>query len=110
MIIQLYKPHPLLREFISNLMIYDAELDSNLAPFMNGYPPIPEHSLYFYPKSPCVSHNIHTLERKVNPPNIIVGPMLKRVNLAIGHNHVVIRVGFHPGGYTGYFVCPCSNY
>ena len=98
MIVQFYKPHRLLWDFVSNLMIYDAELDCNLPPSMNGHPPIPEHSLYFYPRSPCISHNIHTQERKVNPFIILVGPMLERVNLTIGFNHVVIRVGFYPGG------------
>ncbi|MFD2515928.1 helix-turn-helix domain-containing protein [Pontibacter locisalis] len=98
MIIHFYKPHDQLKSIVSNLMIYNAELDPEQPPVISVHPPVPEHCLYFYPRTPCVSHSQQTGERKEHPHCLIVGPVIERVNLSIGHDHIVIRVGFHPGG------------
>lgn len=98
MIIQFYKPHDHLKDFVSNLMVYNAELDQKQPPAISVHPPVPEQCLYFYPRTPCKSFNLHTGESMEHPPCLVVGPVTERVNLSIGHNHIVIRVGFHPGG------------
>ena len=97
MFIQFYQPHPKLQSIVSNLMIYNAELGKDLPSTVAVHPPIPEHSLYFYPHDPCISLNYQTGIRHVNPPSIIVGPSTERVNLTIGHQHLVIRIGFYTG-------------
>jgi AraC-like DNA-binding protein len=97
MFIQFYKPHPKLQYLVSNLMIYNAELDMNQSPTVAVNPPIPEHSLYFYPHDPCISFNQQTGIREVNPPSIIVGPFTERVNITFGHHNLVIRIGLYPG-------------
>ncbi|HSJ67659.1 MAG TPA: helix-turn-helix domain-containing protein [Anditalea sp.] len=97
MFIQFYQPHPKLRGFVSNLMVYNAELDKDISPTSAVHPPIPEHSLYFYPHDPCISLNQHTGIRQINAPSIIVGPFTERVNITIGHQNLVIRVGLYPG-------------
>jgi AraC-like DNA-binding protein len=97
MFIQFYQPHPKLRSFVSNLMIYNAEQGKDLPSTVAVHPPIPEHSLYFYPQNPCISFNYQSRIFEVNPPSIIVGPSTERVNLTIGHHHLVIRVGFYAG-------------
>jgi AraC-like DNA-binding protein len=97
MFIQFYQPHSQLQDLVSNLMIYNAELDMDQPPTVAVHPPIPEHSLYFYPHDPCISYNLQTGIREVNAPSIIVGPSTERVNIAIGHHFLVIRVGLYPG-------------
>lgn len=64
---------------------------------VNPFPPVPQHSLFFYLQDP-----IQTLssanELIVKPPVLIVGPQLKRVDIQMGHYHLMIHVGFKPGG------------
>ena len=62
------------------------------------YPPLPEQSLFFYARTPIIA-TIHGSGKEVlNPNSIVVGPQLQRVNIKLGHDHIVIRVGFCPGG------------
>lgn len=98
MIGRFYQPHPLLKNLVSNIMIYAHQYDKNLPIPVNLFPAIPEHSLYFYPRDPLVVHLLDNNGTHTCQPSIIVGPQVERVNLSLGFDHVVIRVGFHVGG------------
>lgn len=76
MIIHFFKPHDLLKDVVGNLMIYNAELAQNEPPAVGIHPPVPEQCLYFYPRTPCVSHSLHTGESRQHPPCLIVGPVI----------------------------------
>lgn len=64
---------------------------------VNPFPPVPQHSLFFYLHDP-----IQTLSSSndfiVRPPTLIVGPQLTRVDIKMGHRHLMVHVGFKPGG------------
>jgi AraC-like DNA-binding protein len=60
--------------------------------------PYPEHSLYFYPRNPLVVHYLEEQKTITCPPSIVIGPQVKRVNLSLGYDHIVLRVGFRTGG------------
>lgn len=77
-------------------MIFAEQFDVTKPPAEIPYPPLPEQSLFFYARMPIIAR----VQGKeiANPSSIIVGPQLHRVNLKLGHDHIVIRVGFHPGG------------
>jgi AraC-like DNA-binding protein len=98
MLTRFYPPHPLLQPIVSSLMIYRHQFDRGGALPVNLFPPIPEHSLYFYPRDPLVVHPLNGQGPFTCRPSIIVGPQVERVNLSLGHDHVVIRVGFRAGG------------
>ncbi|MBS1591499.1 MAG: AraC family transcriptional regulator [Bacteroidetes bacterium] len=98
MFLKFYKPHVLLDPLISSIMIFAEQFNKNAPLTPIPFPPLPEQSLFFYPRSP-ISATIHeTNNTLLKPTSIFVGPQIKRVNLILGHNHVVIRVGFKPGG------------
>lgn len=98
MVCRFFQPHPLLRGIISNIMIYSHQYDRDLPLPVNLFPAIPEHSLYFYPRDPLVVYHLERGTTATCQPSIIVGPQVERVNLSLGHNHLVIRVGFQVGG------------
>lgn len=98
MICQFYQPHPLLQSFVHNIMIYSHQYDRSQPLPVNLFPAIPEHSLYFYPRDPLVVHHPESGTKATCPPSIIVGPQVGRVNLSLGYDHVVVRVGFRVGG------------
>lgn len=79
-------------------MIYRLQYDRSQPLPVSLFPPIPEHSLYFYPRDPLVVHALETGATFTCKPSVIVGPQVKRVNLSLGYNHIVIRVGFLTGG------------
>lgn len=98
MICRFYKPHPLLQSFVTSIMIYEHQYDRAAPLPVNLFPAIPEHSLYFYLRDPLIVHHFEKGTTQTAPPSIIVGPQVKRVNLSLGHDHLVIRVGFQAGG------------
>lgn len=98
MTLKFYTPHPLLQPLVSNLMIFAESFHPDTHLSTIPYPPIAEQSLFFYPRSP-IRALIHGTDKSVlNPHSILVGPQLKRVDITLGHDHMVIRVGFRPGG------------
>ena len=64
---------------------------------VNPFPPVPQHSLFFYLREPIKTFS-KTKELIVNPPTLIVGPQLTRVDVQMGHHHLIVHVGFKPGG------------
>lgn len=98
MLIRFFSPHPLLGEIVSNIMICAHTFDPAQPSPWNLFPAIPEHSLYFYPRDPLTVHHAARNTTFTCPPSIIIGPQVERVNVSMGHQHIVIRVGFHPGG------------
>jgi len=97
MICRFYQPHPLLQHIVTNIIIYSHQYERNLPIPVNLFPAIPEHSLYFYPRDPLVVHQTENNITFTCQPSIIVGPQVERVNLSLGHDHLVVRVGFHVG-------------
>lgn len=79
-------------------MIYTNQYDRGEPLPVNLFPAIPEHSLYFYPRDPLTVHQLESSTTFTAPPSILVGPQVERVNLSLGHDHVVVRVGFRVGG------------
>jgi AraC-like DNA-binding protein len=98
MICRFYPAHPLLQSFVSNIMIYTHQLDRREPLPVNLFPAIPEHSLYFYPRDPLTVHHPESGNSFTAPPSIFIGPQVERVNLSLGHDHLVVRVGFRVGG------------
>ncbi len=94
--LRFYSPHPSLQTVVSSIMV--SALDGARGVTSTPYPPLPEQSLFFYPRS-RITTTIHGTDKSVlNPASIFVGPQLRRVDISLGDDHVVIRVGFKPGG------------
>ena len=96
--LQFYKPRPELQNFISRIMLNHSKLDLKDSVPTVPFPPQPEHCLFFYPYDKVTCHNYANGQLHELPSSILVGPQLTRVDLTMGHNMLVIMVGFHPGG------------
>lgn len=78
-------------------MVFRLESDPITPMPVNPFPPVPQHSLFFYLDDPIQTLSTSN-EFIVNPPSLIVGPQLTRVDIKMGYRHRMIHVGFKPGG------------
>lgn len=91
-----YVPHPLLQQFVSHIMLFEAIQDSPLTRF-SPFPPTPQHAIHFYPRDPVISRNQYGVLHKL-PSSVIIGPQVSQVNIAMGMHHIIVSVAFMPGG------------
>lgn len=98
MVQQFYEPHPALRGFVNNIMIHELKADVAETRHTFPIPPLPEHCIFFYVRDLGDAENISN-KRKEKPPSVMVlGPSVHRHNFTPGHHHLMIKVGFQPGG------------
>lgn len=95
---KVYQPHPALKEFVNNITIQKVELDPSQSLPVFLLPPIQEQCLFFYPHDPVQieyipSHKIVQLHK-----SILLARRVKLINVIMGYNHLVVKVGFQPGG------------
>ncbi len=98
MFFKIYQPHIALREFVNNIMIQQAELDSSTPRHVFPMPPLQEQVLIFYPYDPVEVEYLPPNKKIKTVQNIIVARRIKRVNLHISRHHLIVQVGFQPGG------------
>lgn len=91
-----YIPHPLLTDFISHIMIFEAKFTTAYCSY-SPFPPTPQHAIHFYPRDP-VKTQVHKNLVVTSPDSIIVGPQVSKVDIAMGAHHLIVSVAFHPGG------------
>lgn len=97
MIFRLFKPCPELKHFVSRIMISRFQLNPTQLVPTSPFPPQPEHCLYFYPYNRVICRHYASNSTDTVPHSILVGPQLSRVDLTMGHDMLVIMVGFQPG-------------
>lgn len=97
MIFRLFKPCPELKHFVSRIMISRFQLNPTQLGPTSPFPPQPEHCLYFYPYNRVICRHYASNSTDTVPHSILVGPQLSRVDLTMGHDMLVIMVGFQPG-------------
>jgi len=91
-----FAPHPALRHVVNNIMIGQTvnDIQTNLS-FPN--PPLPEHSIFFFPYDIPIVENAFTKQIRTLFACTITGPQTERNILSLGHNHLMIKIGFQPG-------------
>lgn len=106
---KVFSPHPALKGFVNNIMIFDVSLDtSNERPILS-VPPLPENCLFFYPFEAPEAHYL-TINQKNGLPNCtIVGRQVNRIQLKMPLRNLVIKVGFQPGGLYRLLGTPLSE-
>jgi AraC-like DNA-binding protein len=95
---QFYEPHPALKGFVNNIMIHEVVFDAAQPQPNFSIPPLPEHCLFFYVRDPSGAENTATNKKETQSSSIIVGPNTNRHIITPGRNHLMIKVGFQPGG------------
>jgi AraC-like DNA-binding protein len=102
-----YKPHPALANYISHIMIMEAKFNTAHHSF-SPFPPTPQHMINFYPFDVVKTYNKSGII-EVSPQSVIVGPQVSKVNVAMGKHHLIISVGFQPGGMYRLLRLPLSE-
>lgn len=92
-----FAPHPALRHVVNNIMIGHAVTDNLGTNLSFQFPPLPEHSILFYPYDKPTVQNIATKQIKTLYACTITGPQTERTILSLGRNHLMIKIGFQPG-------------
>jgi AraC-like DNA-binding protein len=106
---QFYQPHPALKEFVNNIMIHQIQLDATQIPKSFHVPPLPEHCLFFYVRDKSNVEDISTNKKETLSSCIIVGPHVNRHSIIPGRNHLMIKVGFQPGGLYRFLGIPMNE-
>ncbi|MEO6843903.1 MAG: helix-turn-helix domain-containing protein [Ginsengibacter sp.] len=106
---QFYEPHPALKGFVNNIMIHQIHLDATHVPKSFAIPPLPEHCLFFYLRDKSEVEDISTKKLETLSSCIVVGPHVNRHNIIPGRNHLMIKVGFQPGGLYRFLGVPMNE-
>lgn len=106
---QFYKPHPQLKSFVNSIMIHEMKLEATETSHGFSIPPLPEHSLIFYVRDRAEVSDILTQKKQTLPVSIVIGPTVKRHHIIPGHDHLVINVGFQPGGLYRFLGIPMNE-
>ena len=97
MFIRFYPPVPALRGLVQKYMIHHVQTDIGVPLLTFPFPPAAEQVLFFYPRDPLGRIHHRTGQINNQPDSIIVGPQVSRVDIKIGHNHLIVGVYFQPG-------------
>jgi len=92
------EPHPALKGFVNNIMIHHVVFDDARPLPHFSIPPLPEHCLFFYVRDSTEVQDVTSNKRQTQPSSIIVGPNTVRHIITPGRHHLMIKVGFQPGG------------
>lgn len=106
---QFYEPHPALKGFVNNIMIHHVAFDMEQPQAHFSVPPLPEHCLFFYVRDPSHAKDVASSKVETQASCIIVGPHTSRHIITPGRNHLMIKVGFQPGGLYRLLGIPMSE-
>ncbi len=106
---QYYEPHPALKGFVNNIMINEMKFGSKENSRSFSIPPLPEHSIIFYVRDRVKVGDISTEKKETLSPSIVVGPNINRHQITPGRDHLVINVGFQPGGLYRFLGIPMNE-
>lgn len=106
---QFYQPHPALKAFVNNIMIHQVQLDTTQTSKTFAVPPLPEHCLFFYVRDKSDAVDFSTNKTQTQSSCIVVGPHVNRHTIIPGRNHLMIKVGFQPGGLYRFLGIPMNE-
>lgn len=109
MFLKFYEPHSALKEFVNNIMIHGVKSDAAQAQLHFSIPPLPEHGLIFYVRDPADSEDMSAKKKETLSPSLVVGPNVNRHIITPGPDHLIIKVGFQPGGLYRFLGIPMSE-
>ncbi|GAB3960544.1 helix-turn-helix domain-containing protein [Spirosoma harenae] len=92
-----FVPHPAISHVVNNIMIGHALTDDGKTSLSFPFPPLPEHSILFYPFDRPRVEDILTKQVRSLYACTISGPQTERHILSIGPNHLMIKIGLQPG-------------
>jgi AraC-like DNA-binding protein len=106
---QFYEPHQALKGFVNNIMIHQLVFGADKPPLNFSVPPLPENCLFFYVRDHSDAEDVATNRKETLSSSIIVGPHTNRHIMTPGRNHLMIKVGFQPGGLYRFLGIPMNE-
>ncbi|MGI8598685.1 MAG: helix-turn-helix domain-containing protein [Chitinophagaceae bacterium] len=106
---QLYEPHPALKGFVNNIMIHEVTFEATQYSHTFSIPPLPEHALFFYARDRSDAEDMGKNKKETLSSSIVVGPHTNRHIITPGRNHLMIKVGFQPGGLYRFLGIPMKE-
>jgi hypothetical protein len=93
----LFTPHLALGGVVNNIMIGHAVTDTLQNNLSFHFPPLPEHSILFYPLDRPSTEDVITKQIRTLYTCTVTGPQTERNILSLGHNHLMVKIGVQPG-------------
>ena len=107
---KVYQPHPALKGFVNNIVIQKVTLNPSQPRPVFIMPPIQEQGIFFYP-SDLVQLELPYSHKLIElPRSVVVARRVNRLNVVMGYNHLVVKVGFQPGGLFRLLGIPVSEF
>jgi AraC-like DNA-binding protein len=106
---QFYEPHPALKEFVNNIMIHEVKFEAAKKAPTFSIPPLPENCLFFYVRDSVEAECVPTKKRETLSSSIITGPQVNRQIIIPGGHHLMVKVGFQPGGLYRFLGIPMNE-
>jgi len=91
-------PHPALRNFVACIFTAENLLNKNQFSVYRPFPPSPQNSLIFYVRDVAEIERPDCGKLVKLPPCIFTGQFTERINAKMGKDHLMIYIGFKPGG------------
>ena len=92
------QPKPALKELVNHYMVFHTNFPKDQPAPCILLPPLPEQCLLFYPLDPVDANYLLANKQMRLYTCSLVGPQTNTIKLQLGHQHVVIKVSFQPGG------------
>lgn len=92
------QPKPVLKELVNHFMVFHTNFPKDQPAPSILLPPLPEQCLLFYPLDPVDASYLLANKQMRLYTCCLVGPQTNTIKLQLGHQHVVIKVSFQPGG------------
>jgi AraC-like DNA-binding protein len=106
---QLYEPDPALKGFVNNIMVHQLTRNVGENPGSFSIPPLPEQALIFYVRDPADALTIAKETKQTLPAALLMGPQLNRHTITPGRDHLMVKVGFQPGGLYRFLGIPMGE-
>ena len=106
---QFYEPHPALKAFVNNIMIHYVKFGEGQPQLKFSVPPLPENCLFFYIRDHVGAENMTTNKKETHSSSIVLGPHFNRHVITHGRNHLMVKVGFKPGGLYRFLGIPMNE-
>lgn len=107
---KVYHPHPALKGFVNNIVIQKVTLNPFQPLPVFPMPPIQEQAIFFYPLDLVHLELPYPRELIELLRSVVVARRVNRLNVVMGYNHLVIKVGFQPGGIFRLLGIPVSEF
>ncbi|HTF16746.1 MAG TPA: helix-turn-helix domain-containing protein [Chryseolinea sp.] len=107
---EFFQPHPALKDFVNNIMIHEVRFQLSAPRYTFSFPPLPECGLFFYLRDRMDTTFLSSQKKETHPACIIATPQTKGVQITLGRHHLVVKVGFQPGGLYRFLSIPIGEF